>query len=88
MYVFVLSDLRSTGVPDDRILLSLERHMKCGVRMCGHCRINGRYVCTDRPVFSAARHILEEHGYTVNQIADMFDIYSLASSPEQKVKAN
>jgi dihydroorotate dehydrogenase electron transfer subunit len=33
--------------------VSIERHMKCGVGVCGSCAINGRLCCMDGPVFSA-----------------------------------
>lgn len=52
MFRFVIAELRLKGVPDDRIILSLERRMKCGVGKCGHCQINNKYVCVDGPVFS------------------------------------
>jgi NAD(P)H-flavin reductase len=52
MYRFVIAELHKKGLGDDRIILSLERHMKCGTGKCGHCQINGRYVCKDGPVFS------------------------------------
>jgi dihydroorotate dehydrogenase electron transfer subunit len=32
--------------------LSLERYIKCGRGICGHCAINGYLVCKDGPVFS------------------------------------
>ena len=51
MYKFVIMELYQAGVPDDRIFLSLERRMKCGVGKCGHCQINGHYCCLDGPVF-------------------------------------
>ena len=51
MYKFVIIMLRDTGLRDDQIFLSLERHMKCGVGKCGHCQINNIYVCQDGPVF-------------------------------------
>jgi sulfite reductase subunit B len=54
MYKFVISSLKEKGVPDDHIILSLERHMKCGVGKCGHCQINKAYVCQDGPVFNFA----------------------------------
>ena len=54
MYRFVLRDLREMQMPDERIFLSLERHMKCGVGKCGHCVIHDRYACIDGPVFAAA----------------------------------
>lgn len=34
--------------------LSLERYIKCGTGVCGHCDINGYLVCKDGPVFSKA----------------------------------
>ena len=51
MYKFVMLEAKSKGLPDKRIILSLERRMKCGVGKCGHCQINGVYVCQDGPVF-------------------------------------
>jgi sulfite reductase subunit B len=55
MYRFVLMELLSKGIQDSRILLSLERRMKCGVGKCGHCQINNVYVCQKGPVFSYAQ---------------------------------
>jgi len=47
----VLGDL---GVPRERTWLTLERHMECGVGLCGHCQLGTRFVCRDGPVFSIA----------------------------------
>jgi NAD(P)H-flavin reductase len=47
----ILADL---GFPPDRILLSLEMRMKCGIGICGRCNIGPKYVCKDGPVFSLA----------------------------------
>ncbi|MCX8036824.1 MAG: FAD/NAD(P)-binding protein [Candidatus Sumerlaeia bacterium] len=47
----ILSDL---GFPPERILLSLEMRMKCGIGICGRCNIGPKYVCKDGPVFSLA----------------------------------
>jgi dihydroorotate dehydrogenase electron transfer subunit len=33
--------------------ISLERHMKCGLGLCGSCDLGGRSVCRDGPVFDA-----------------------------------
>lgn len=52
MYQFVILECRNKGIADEHIILSLERHMKCGVGKCGHCQINGKYVCQDGPVFN------------------------------------
>ena len=54
MYKFVLMQLFSMGISYQNIYVSLERHMKCGVGKCGHCQINGIYVCQDGPVFQYA----------------------------------
>jgi NAD(P)H-flavin reductase len=51
MYRFVIQAAKDKGLPNDRIVVSLERRMKCGVGKCGHCQINGVYVCRDGPVF-------------------------------------
>ena len=52
MYKFVIAKLLEKGIPERQILISLERHMKCGLGKCGHCQINGVYCCQDGPVFS------------------------------------
>ncbi len=52
MYRFVLLSLKSKGLPEENIIMSLERRMKCGVGKCGHCQINSSYVCQDGPVYN------------------------------------
>ncbi len=51
MYKFALMALKSKRIADENIHMSLERRMKCGVGKCGHCQINGVYVCQEGPVF-------------------------------------
>ncbi|MBN1422213.1 MAG: FAD/NAD(P)-binding protein [Planctomycetes bacterium] len=51
MYKFVILALRGKSLPDNHMIVSLERRMKCGVGKCGHCQMNGIYVCQDGPVF-------------------------------------
>ncbi|RLF42285.1 MAG: hypothetical protein DRN18_02650 [Thermoplasmata archaeon] len=51
MYKFVLRCLKDIGIEDRDIFVSLERRMKCGIGKCGHCQINGVYVCKEGPVF-------------------------------------
>jgi NAD(P)H-flavin reductase len=43
MYRFVIVEAKKKGLSNDRIVVSLERRMKCGVGKCGHCQINGVY---------------------------------------------
>jgi NAD(P)H-flavin reductase len=52
MYRFVLMKLFERGVSADRIIVSLERMMKCGVGKCGHCAEKHIYICMDGPVFN------------------------------------
>jgi NAD(P)H-flavin reductase len=55
MYKFVIKCLQTMGIPDENIVVSLERRMKCGVGKCGHCQINGVYTCKEGPVFNYAQ---------------------------------
>jgi len=55
MIRYTLPVLAELGLRPDRIHLSLEMKMKCGIGKCGRCNIGGSYVCTDGPVFSLAR---------------------------------
>ncbi|WP_457572818.1 FAD/NAD(P)-binding protein [Desulfolithobacter sp.] len=52
MIRFVLEKLVSMGLDPRSIWTTLERHMKCGVGICGHCHFEERLVCWDGPVFS------------------------------------
>jgi NAD(P)H-flavin reductase len=46
--------LAECGIPPDRVFVTLERHMECGVGLCGHCQLGRFFVCRDGPVFSLA----------------------------------
>ncbi|HET9439175.1 MAG TPA: FAD/NAD(P)-binding protein [Longimicrobiales bacterium] len=52
VYQFVLTKLLAMGFSKDRILMSLERRMKCGVGKCGHCGIGYKYTCVHGPIFT------------------------------------
>jgi NAD(P)H-flavin reductase len=51
----VATALADRGVHRDRIRLSMERNMRCGVGLCGHCQLRELFVCVDGPVFSYDR---------------------------------
>ncbi len=51
MMKFVGRGLLKLGFDPKRIFMSMERHMKCGFGLCGHCNIGPYYVCKDGPVF-------------------------------------
>jgi NAD(P)H-flavin reductase len=44
--------LRERGVPRGRVRLSMERNMKCGVGLCGHCQLREYFLCLDGPVLA------------------------------------
>lgn len=52
MFRFVIQELLKLGFPEEAIMLTLERLMKCGLGKCGHCNIGPKYVCLDGPVFT------------------------------------
>jgi NAD(P)H-flavin reductase len=52
MMRYVAGELTARGVPPERIRLSLERNMRCGVGLCGHCQLREYLICVDGPVFS------------------------------------
>jgi NAD(P)H-flavin reductase/Pyruvate/2-oxoacid:ferredoxin oxidoreductase delta subunit len=49
-----VATLAGAGIPSERIFVSMERHMECGIGLCGHCQLGGFFVCKDGPVFSVA----------------------------------
>jgi NAD(P)H-flavin reductase len=55
MMRFTVRALRSAGVADDRVYLSMERNMQCAAALCGHCQLGPFLVCRDGPVFSYRR---------------------------------
>jgi anaerobic sulfite reductase subunit B len=54
-------DLVNRGVPPDRVSVSLERNMRCGVAICGHCQLGPVLVCRDGPVvgYDVGRRLFE-----------------------------
>lgn len=54
MMTAVTDRLADLAVPPEHTWVTLERRMECGVGLCGHCQLGGRFVCKDGPVFSVA----------------------------------
>ena len=52
VYQFILRRLLALSFPKDRILMSLERRMKCGIGKCGHCSVGYKYTCQHGPIFT------------------------------------
>jgi NAD(P)H-flavin reductase len=55
MMRFAALELLSRGVAEERIYVSMERNMKCGVGLCGHCQFGPSFVCRDGPVYPFGR---------------------------------
>ncbi len=51
MIRYTVFELLDMNMEPSQILVSLERHMKCGIGKCGHCYLGERFVCLDGPVF-------------------------------------
>lgn len=63
MMKFVSLKLLELGFTPDKIYLSMEKNMSCGLGKCGHCRLGKYYICKDGPVFK------------FQDIKDMWDIW-------------
>jgi len=46
----VARELVATGMDPDDIYISIERNMKCGFGICGHCQVGPLFACKDGPV--------------------------------------
>ena len=55
MMRFTVTALQDRGVSADRIHISMERNMQCGVGHCGHCQLGPLFICKDGPVFRQDR---------------------------------
>lgn len=54
--------LHDRGVTTDRTYVSMERNMKCGLGLCGHCQYGPSFVCREGPV------------YRFDRVAPIFDV--------------
>jgi len=61
MMRYTLKELQNCGVINENIYVSMERNMKCGICLCGHCQLGPKFVCKDGPVF-CYEHIKELFG--------------------------
>lgn len=51
MMKVTVKELILRGVPGEKIFLSLERNMNCGMGLCGHCMFGPKFICKDGAVF-------------------------------------
>lgn len=55
MMTYAAAALSDRGVPDSQIQMSMERNMKCGVGLCGHCQMREHFICVDGPILTYDR---------------------------------
>ena len=55
MMRFTIQALERKGLTDDRLYVSMERNMKCGIGLCGHCQLGKFFLCKDGPVLTCAQ---------------------------------
>jgi len=55
MIRFAAAEVLARGVHPERVMVSLERSMQCGIARCGHCQLGPYFVCNDGPVFTWAQ---------------------------------
>ncbi len=51
MMRYAAEALVARGMSPDDVWLSMERTMRCGVGLCGHCQLGPTLVCRDGPVY-------------------------------------
>ncbi|MBE9535225.1 MAG: FAD/NAD(P)-binding protein [Proteobacteria bacterium] len=51
MFKFVCTHLSELGLPRQRMFVSLERRMHCGMGKCCRCNVGSTFTCLDGPVF-------------------------------------
>lgn len=51
MMRYTIMELAKRGVKKSDMYVSMERNMKCGIGLCGHCQLGSVFICKDGPVF-------------------------------------
>jgi NAD(P)H-flavin reductase len=51
MMRFTARALLERGLSAERIWISMERTMRCGIGLCGHCQLGPTLICRDGPVY-------------------------------------
>ncbi|MES1248801.1 MAG: FAD/NAD(P)-binding protein [Actinomycetota bacterium] len=52
MMWYAAKALVESGIPREQVFVSLERTMRCGIGLCGHCQLGPTLVCRDGPVYT------------------------------------
>jgi anaerobic sulfite reductase subunit B len=59
MMRFTIRALVDRGMPLERVRVSLERNMQCGIGWCGHCQLGPLLVCRDGPVLACSPELTD-----------------------------
>ncbi|HEX2357681.1 MAG TPA: FAD/NAD(P)-binding protein [Micromonosporaceae bacterium] len=61
MMRYAARDVTRRGVRPEWLQVSLERNMRCGIALCGHCQLGPLIICRDGPVvgYERARPLME-----------------------------
>jgi len=62
MMRYTVLELLKRGVDEEKTYISMERNMKCGIGLCGHCQLGSSFVCKDGPVY---RYDNIKHAFTM-----------------------
>ena len=54
MMRFTATALIQRGMKPEQIWMSMERTMRCGIGLCGHCQLGPTLICRDGPVYTYA----------------------------------
>ncbi len=62
MMKYTYEELQRCGLSQEQIYISMERNMKCGIGLCGHCQFGPKFICKDGPVFRLPQinHLIEK----------------------------
>lgn len=52
MMRYVALEMQKRSVPMSSVYVSMERNMKCGIGLCGHCQMGHSFICKDGPVYA------------------------------------
>lgn len=51
MMRFAAREFERLGMPMNAVWITMERNMRCGAALCGHCQFGPSFICKDGPVY-------------------------------------
>jgi NAD(P)H-flavin reductase len=51
MMRFAAREFERLGMPTNNIWITMERNMRCGAALCGHCQFGPSFICREGPVY-------------------------------------